>query len=98
VTDGSGGELVRGASEPASAFEAAGGTQLELGVSWSNWCGPTPTGPLVLSLRLSADGDWMPIVPAGGAPIPLPPCMGAGQASFLNVTGFETSTRPAIER
>lgn len=97
VTDGSGAELVRGASEPASTVEAAGGTQLELGVSWSNWCGPTPPGPLVLSLRLSADGDWMPIVPAGGAPIPVPPCMGAGQASFLNVTGFEASTRPPIE-
>ncbi len=54
-------------------------------VVWSNWCGATPVGPLVLELRLPGDAASLPVV-AGDA-IPVPPCLGVpGSASQLTAS------------
>jgi hypothetical protein len=68
------------------------GTQLEIGVSWSNWCGPGPEAP-----RLLVVIDEQPVlVMVGDARVPVPPCNGVGQPTTLNVTAFEPSERPPI--
>lgn len=97
ITDASGAVLVEGASpsRPAPA-DLPSGTQIELGVAWSNWCGPEPSEPQ-LSLRLAGDDSWIPIVPPGGSAILVPPCNGIGQPTALNVTGFEASDRAPID-
>ena len=81
----------------ADASEVVAGTQLELGVSWSNWCGAAPVEPLTLEIRLAGDDAWIPMIPPVGSTILVPPCMGSGQPAALNLTGFQPSDRPPIE-
>ena len=98
ITDASGAVLVTGTS-PAMPEESqvVAGTQLELGVSWSNWCGAAPAEPLTLEIRLAGDDAWIPMIPPVGSTILVPPCMGSGQPAALNLTGFQASDRPPIE-
>jgi len=97
ITDGSGAVLITGVSQAMADAEAASGTQLEMGVSWSNWCGPAPAEPLSLDIRLATDDVWIPIVPPAGSTVLVPPCMGTGQPAALNLSGLEPSDRPPIE-
>ena len=97
ITDGTGAVLVTGSSPAMPAAEVASGSQLEMGVSWSNWCGPTPAEPLTLEVRLAGDDAWIPIVPPTASTVLVPPCMGSGQPAALNLTGFQPSDRPPIE-
>jgi len=98
ITDAGGAVLVTGTS-PAMPPESriAAGTQLELGVSWSNWCGAAPAEPLMLEIRLATDDAWIPMIPPVGSTILIPPCMGNGQPAALNLTDFQPSDRPPIE-
>jgi hypothetical protein len=71
------------------------GIVLEIGIAWSNWCGPMPVQPLQITFALP--GDPMGLVPLGPPvtdEIPVPPCLGAGQPSALSVTEFQLSSRP----
>jgi hypothetical protein len=77
--------------------EAVSGTQLQMGVSWSNWCGPAPAEPLSLEIRFATDDVWIPIVPPSGSTVLVPPCMGSGQPAALNLSGLEPSDRAPIE-
>ncbi|HEX5040246.1 MAG TPA: hypothetical protein VFW95_08945 [Candidatus Limnocylindria bacterium] len=95
ITDASG-VLVSGRAPEASPTEVTAGTQVELGISWSNWCGPAPAAGLSLLVRVGEDS--IPIGPAGDGTILVPPCLGSGQPSALNVTGFQPSERPPIGR
>ena len=97
ITDASGAVLVTGISPAMDAAEVVAGTQLELGVSWSNWCGAAPAEPLTLEIRLAGDDAWIPMIPPVGSTILVPPCMGSGQPAALNLTGFQPSDRPPIE-
>jgi hypothetical protein len=74
-----------------------GRTQFEVGVAWSNWCGPEPARPLEISITLAGDDVAIPLVPPPGTEILVPPCMGAGQDSALSITGFQPSSRPPPE-
>lgn len=98
ITDASGAVLVSGTS-PAMPEESqvVAGTQLELPVSWSNWCGTAPVEPLNLEIRLDGDDAWIPMIPPVGSTILVPPCMGSGQPAALNLTEFQPSDRPPIE-
>jgi hypothetical protein len=98
ITDASGAVLVSGTS-PAMPGESqvVAGTQLEVGVSWSNWCGTAPVEPLTLEIRLAGDDAWIPMIPPVGSAILIPPCMGSGQPAALNLTEFQLSDRPPIE-
>jgi hypothetical protein len=98
ITDASGAVLVTGTS-PAMPAESqiAAGTQLEVGVSWSNWCGAPPVEPITLEIRLAGDDAWIPMIPPVGSTILIPPCMGSGQPAALNLTDFQPSNRPPIE-
>lgn len=87
--------LVSGASSgPAGGtLLLDSGTTYALGVAWSNWCGERPDGAH-LELRTGALDDWTAIeTPPGGAD-PVPPCLGSGQPSSLNIAGLEPSTMP----
>jgi hypothetical protein len=71
------------------------GSVLEIGIAWSNWCGPTPVQPLQLAFVLP--GDPMGLVPLGppvSDEILVPPCLGAGQPTTLSVTEFQPANRP----
>ena len=98
ITDASGAVLVTGTS-PAmpEQSEVVAGTQLELGVSWSNWCGAAPAEPLTLEIRLAGMTPGSRSIPPVGSTILVPPCMGSGQPAALNLTGFQPSDRPPIE-
>ena len=89
ITDANGNVLVEGTSDPEAEAGVAGGDQLELEVSWSNWCGPEPERPLHLELMLAGDDTAIGVEPPAGSEILVPPCMGAGQASVLDVVGFQ---------
>jgi hypothetical protein len=93
ITDADGTFLVRGTWRTMAAHDVTAGTQLEVGVSWSNWCGAPPADP---RLVLLLDTDVVPVDPAGGAGILVPPCNGPGQPTVLNVTEFQPSERPPI--
>ena len=97
ITDASGTSLVEGASDPVARERIEQGTQLELGIAWSNWCDAQPGTPLTLELLLDGDATWIPVVAPGGTGPLVPPCMGSGQATNLSVTGFQPSERPPIE-
>ena len=97
VVNTSGASLVEGASDPAPGERIEGGTQLEVGVAWSNWCDPQPGTPLTLELRLDGDTTWIPVVAPGGTGPLVPPCMGSGGPTNLSITGFQASDRPPIE-
>ena len=97
IADAQGATVVTGASDPVAVARVGPGTQLEVGIAWSNWCEPDPAAPLGLELRLDDGGPWMPIAaPEGAGPL-VPPCMGSGQATNLSVTGFQPSERPPID-
>ncbi|HJP70610.1 MAG TPA: hypothetical protein VJ975_02735 [Candidatus Limnocylindria bacterium] len=97
IVDATGAVLVEGTSDPMADTQVTGGTQLEIGVSWSNWCGADPARPIEVSVTLAGDGTAIPLVPPAGSEVLVPPCMGSGQGSVLNVTPFEPSTRPPPE-
>jgi hypothetical protein len=78
---------------PAPTARFSAGAQLELGVAWSNWCGPPPDGPRLILLL---NGDEVAVEPADGSAILVPPCMGVGQPTALSVTDFQPSARPPI--
>jgi hypothetical protein len=65
---------------------SATGTGTTVSVVWSNWCGPSPAGPqLTLELRITPDGEWLPVSAApGDEAIPVPPCNGSGEPSTLS--------------
>jgi hypothetical protein len=96
LSDASGHTLL--ASRSAStAITVHGGTLLEIEISWSNWCGSDPAGPLSLSLTLPGDTVAVPVLAADGGLIPVPPCNGQGQPSVLNATDFQLSSRAVPE-
>ena len=97
IVDATGSLLVEGTSDAAPDERVGAGTQLEIGVSWSNWCGPEPAQPLAVSVTLAGDETAIPLVSPAGSEVLVPPCMGSGQDSILNVTPFEPSTRPPPE-
>jgi hypothetical protein len=97
ITDASGAVLITGVSQAMAEAEAVSGTQLQMGVSWSNWCGPAPAEPLSLEIRFATDDVWIPIVPPSGSTVLVPPCMGSGQPAALNLSGLEPSDRAPIE-
>lgn len=97
IVDSTGAVLVEGMSDPMEDVQVAGGTQLEIGVSWSNWCGDEPAPPLAASVTLAGDDTAIPLVPPAGSEVLVPPCMGSGQGTVLNITPFEPSTRPPPE-
>ncbi|PZR61994.1 MAG: hypothetical protein DLM71_07170 [Chloroflexi bacterium] len=58
-------------------------------VVWSNWCGATPVGRLVLELRIAGDAASLPVRLVAGDAIPVPPCLGApGSTSQLTASPF----------
>jgi hypothetical protein len=97
ITDASGAVLVTGTSPAMPEDSVAAGTQLEVGMSWSNWCGTQPVEPLTLEIRMAGDDAWIPMIPPVGSTVLVPPCIGDGQATALNLTGFQPSDRAPIE-
>jgi len=97
IADGQGATVVEGASDPIAGERVGPGTQLEIGIAWSNWCEDEPVGPLGLELRLDEEGPWIPIVTPDGSEPLVPPCMGSEQPTNLSVTGFQPSERPPID-
>lgn len=97
IVDASGEELVSTESGATATMRVTAGTQLEIGVAWSNWCGTTPAEPLELLVRFPADPLEVPIVPPAGTSVLVPPCLGSGQDTSLSVTGFQASDRPPPE-
>lgn len=95
LRDANGRDLVA-AEAPVSSVSVDAGTVLEIGVSWSNWCGNDPAVPLALSLTLPGDTHAVPLVASTGT-IPVPPCMGIGQPALINATDFQPSDRVAPE-
>ena len=95
LKDGSGTTLLSGTSAPSTVSVHAG-TLLEIGITWSNWCGSVPTGPLALSLTLPGDTLAVPVIASQGD-IVVPPCLGAGQPSALGATDFQPSSRATPE-
>ena len=89
ITDARGDVLVEGTSDPEAADLVAGGGQLELEVSWSNWCGAEPERPLHLEAVLAGDDTIVSVEPPAGSEILVPPCLGDGQPSVLNVVGLQ---------
>lgn len=90
------------AETPVSTVTVRAGTLLEMGVSWSNWCGDAPAAPISLALTLPGDISDVPLVvptdgPDASSGIPVPPCNGAGQPSVLNATDFQPSDRTPPE-
>lgn len=91
------------AETPASAVMVRAGTLLEIGISWSDWCGDPPATPISLALTLPGDSSEVPLVPPtdgrpeSGSGIPVPPCNGAGQPAVLNATDFQPSDRTPPE-
>lgn len=101
LRDANGGTLLS-AETPVSTVGVEAGTLLEIGISWSNWCGDAPAGPISLALTLPGDSSEVPLVPPTDAPgpgsgIPVPPCNGVGQPSVLNATDFQPSDRTPPE-
>jgi hypothetical protein len=97
ITDPAGSVLVEARSDPTLASTVTAGTQLEIGVAWSNWCGPEPTRPLELSIVLPGDAAPFPLVPPPGTEILVPPCLGEGQPSSLSITSLQPLTTPPPE-
>lgn len=58
-----------------------------IGVSWSNWCGTAPAGPLTLELAIGGT-DWTAIAPPSGTSVLVPPCMG-GTITTMSVTAIQ---------
>jgi hypothetical protein len=97
IVDASGQLLVSAESAATTTTVVTPGTQLEIGVAWSNWCGAQPAEPVELLVRFPGDALEVPIVPPAGTSVLVPPCMGSGQDTSLSITGFEASNRPPPE-
>jgi hypothetical protein len=95
LRDASGHDLLS-AQSADSTMSVHAGTLLEIGISWSNWCGTDPTGPLSLSLTLPGDTQQVPLVASQGQ-ILVPPCLGEAQPSALSATDFQLSNRTPPE-
>ena len=85
--------LVRSTERTFAAHEATTGALFALEVNWSNWCGDPPVDPQLL---LVLDNDSVLVEPADGSAILVPPCMGSGEPSTLNVGSLLPSDRPPI--
>lgn len=100
IVDEQGAVLVEADAAPTSPTTVVAQTQLEIGIAWSNWCGPEPSGPLQLIIRLPGDSTGVPLVQTSLGllpPVAVPPCMGASQPTNLSVTDFQPSLRPPSE-
>lgn len=94
ILDGSGTELVAGASQDGSSVLLEAGAQYTVGISWSNWCDPAPQPELRWDVRFG-DGEWIDVIEEVGtsrpgleASVPVPPCMGEGGTN-LSVTDLQ---------
>ncbi|MDQ2935649.1 MAG: DUF4232 domain-containing protein, partial [Chloroflexota bacterium] len=94
LRDAAGGLVASAGGGIGSRVEVGPGSLLEIGIAWSNWCGPQPAQPLGLTLTLAGDPTALPLVPPGGEQIPVPPCSGPQQPTTLSVTTFQPSNRP----
>jgi hypothetical protein len=83
--------LVRSTERTFAAHEAAAGELFEVEVYWSNWCGDAPVAPRLLLLL---DNESIPVDAADGSSILVPPCLGSGEPSTLNVGPIMPSQRP----
>jgi hypothetical protein len=92
LRDSHGETVLSGVSAPSHQSVTAG-MVLEIGISWSNWCGDDLAAPLTMSLMLPGDDTTVPLVPAAGNEVAIPPCNGEGQASVLNGTDIQASER-----
>lgn len=82
VTSSAGSAAARGGQLSLLPGQAAATT-----VVWSNRCGATPVGPLMLELRLPGDAASLPVRLVARDAIPVPPCLGApGSASQLTAS------------
>jgi hypothetical protein len=93
---GADGQAMLSVQAPASDVVVHANTLLQVGISWSNWCAPLPSGPLSMTLTLPGDSRYAPLTPASGS-ITVPPCSGDKQPSVLNATDFQPSDRTAPE-
>lgn len=91
ILDGSGSELVSGASDGTGTVTLTPDARFQVAVSWSNWCDPAPQPTLRWDLRFGT-GDWIDVVeeqstsrPSVQPALPVPPCLGEG-GSHLSVT------------
>ena len=57
---------------------------LSFGVSWSNWCDDAPNVPLALEFVVGPSQETFSV-----PPVLVPPCVGGGEASVLNVTELQ---------
>ena len=92
IRDGNGRALISTSGGGNSTLSVKAGALLEIGISWSNWCGADPARPLSASLRLPGDATEVPLAAPPGVD-GTPPCNGPGQPSSLSVTDFHYSTR-----
>jgi len=97
IADAADATVVEGATDPVAIDRAESGTQLELGIAWSNWCEAEPAAPLSLQIQLVDEATWIPVIAPGGAGPIVPPCMGSGQPTNLSVTSLQPSDRSPIE-
>jgi hypothetical protein len=65
------------------------GSQLAVGISWSNWCDGQIARPVSLTIFSSSDVAFPVDVPSGVDPVP--PCLGENQSSSLSVTKLQAS-------
>jgi hypothetical protein len=91
ILDGSGAELVAGASGGTGSVTLDPAASYRVSVSWSNWCDAAPQPWLRWDLRF-VSGDWIDVVeeqstsrPSTEPALPVPPCLGEG-GSHLSVT------------
>jgi hypothetical protein len=91
IRDADGERLIENSATTHQHVEA--GDVLELGIAWSNWCGPDPAQPLSAVLQLPGDSTEVPLIPSDGE-ILVPPCNGEGQPTNLSVTDIQSSDRP----
>jgi hypothetical protein len=89
LRDANGGVLITSHSANTDIKLNGHGPQLEMGITWSNWCDAAPSQPLSLTLTLPHDTTAIPLTPLAGSQIPVPPCNGPGQPSVLSGTAFQ---------
>jgi hypothetical protein len=92
LRDANGEVVLSGMSAPSSQLVTSGAV-LEVGVSWSNWCGGELTQPLSVDLTLPGDSTQVPLIAPNGSHVTIPPCNGEGAPSVLNATDVQVSDR-----
>jgi len=97
LRDANGTLLITGQTAPTD-IKVNAGMQVEVGVTWSNWCGAEPAQPMSLQLTLPGDSTPVPLVPANDHGLAFQTCNGPGQPSTLGGTNFQPSSRPPIQR